>query len=146
VRSTACNPADLATLVQACTGEEPGPGCVATFNRLATTNPGCFDCMRQFASTDAYARCLSPHLNETCNHQLTCALDCVQDSCSQCANARQAACESSVFNSNGQCNSYLFGYYCSEAALQGPGGFCDFDRYNELGLWWQAVGRAYCSR
>jgi hypothetical protein len=102
--------------------------------------------MRQFAGGDALARCLSPHLNEACNHQLTCAVDCLGDTCAQCPAGRQDSCESAALAANGECGSYLFGYYCAEAALQGPGAFCDFDRYDDLGLWWQAVGRAYCSR
>ncbi|HMJ12561.1 MAG TPA: hypothetical protein VK524_14150, partial [Polyangiaceae bacterium] len=146
VRSTACNPADLATLAQACRGENPGPNCVNTFRRLFATNPGCYDCMQQFAFSDAYARCVSPFLSPECNHHLTCAVDCLADTCGQCPGGRQASCQSSALGQNGQCGGHVLGYYCAEAALQGPGAFCDFDRYNDLGLWWQAVGGAYCSR
>jgi hypothetical protein len=101
--------------------------------------------MLQFAADDAYARCVAPYLDQMCNHALTCALDCVQASCDRCPNGREAACQSATFMDKGQCRSYVGGYYCAQAAEQGPAAFCDFDKYGDLGLWWQAVGQAYCA-
>jgi hypothetical protein len=117
-----------------------------TFDKLRQANPGCFNCMSQFATDDAYARCLSPFMSQTCNHQLTCGIECTDQSCARCPDGGKGACQSSVFSQDGQCKTYVSGYYCAQAALQGPGGFCDFARYNnDLGLWWQAVGQAFCA-
>jgi hypothetical protein len=102
--------------------------------------------MLQFASDDAYARCLAPYVTDSCNHSLSCAVDCVQTSCNNCSSTgRRSACEDAAFTDAGECRAYVPGYYCAAVAVQGPGGFCDFDRYNDLGQWWQAVGQTYCS-
>lgn len=146
VESTSCSSSDLAVLANACQGPNPGLGCTQTFQKLQQTNPGCYNCMRQFAAEDAYARCLAPYLSQVCNHELTCGVECTAESCSRCPPVRQSACQDAVFSQTGQCKSFVSGYYCAQAALQGPGAFCDFAKYNDLGLWWQAVGQAYCSQ
>jgi hypothetical protein len=145
VQSTSCNATDLAVLARACRGPNPGQQCNQAFRDLMQAKPGCYDCMLQFTGSDALARCLSPYLSQTCNHQLTCAVECVQTSCDRCPGGREASCQGAVFSPSGQCGSFVGGYYCAEAAIQGPAAVCDFSRYGDLGRWWEGVGLTYCA-
>ncbi len=140
-RSTACSAADLNALGDGCSGA--GAGCGSAFGALLSTNPACYDCMLQFTDEDAYMRCLAPYLSPSCNHALTCASDCSDASCGQCSDAAADACGEAVFDSGGACRSHLDGLYCNQAALEGPGSFCQFD--GDVGHWLMAVGGHYCA-
>ncbi len=142
VAKKACNPQDLQALASACASA--GQTCNDQFEKLLSQNPGCYDCMLQFAADDAYARCLAPFLTPSCNHQLSCAVECGNVSCGDCASsAEQDKCSSTVFAKTGVCREWINGYYCNQAALAGPGWFCKFD--DNLGPWLLAVGSYYCA-
>jgi len=111
---------------------------------LLQSNPACYDCMLQFLADDGYVKCVAPYLTQQCNHDLTCAVDCSNKSCSQCDPAQESQCRSNVFNQNNACRPYSNGYYCLQAAFSGPASFCNFDQYNDVGRWLQAVGQNYC--
>jgi hypothetical protein len=104
--------------------------------------------MQQFLYDGAVAKCLSPFLSAECNNQLTCATSCTTATCGQCAATDQAACHSSVFKGNpaGQCQPYLNGLFCAQAAYSGPAGFCDPTKATDIGSWLQGVGTYYCSK
>jgi hypothetical protein len=101
--------------------------------------------MQQFTYGGAVAKCLAPFLNATCNHALTCAVDCSQ-SCADCPATGQKACREAAFASGGACNPFVSGQFCAAAASGGPGAFCDAERISDIGLWLQGVGAYYCSK
>ena len=139
---TSCSTAELDALEMACTGA--GAGCGAAFGKLMQKNPSCFGCMFQFTGNDAYAKCLAPYLGAACNHALSCALDC-SGSCDGCATSDKKACQDALFTSGAQCDTWVGGYYCAQAAIMGPAGFCDFAAAgNDGGKWIHTVGAHYC--
>jgi hypothetical protein len=87
---------------------------------------------------------LVPYLTPGCNHDLTCAVFCSNGACSQCSNPQQDACQQQVFESGGQCNPWVNGYFCAQAALSGPAAFCDFA--GNVGDWIAGVGAHYCGK
>ena len=141
VPAKACPSADIALVAQGCSGG--GPGCGIAFETLLKKNPSCYNCMLQFGGEDAYTRCLAPYLNATCNHDLTCAVQCGNTSCDQCSPAAQDACETKVFGQGGACRPWVNGYFCAEAALSGPGAFCEWN--GNFGSWLKSVGTHYCA-
>jgi hypothetical protein len=144
VSSRSCSNAELERLAQACAGQSPGPACTRYFESLLRSNASCYDCMLQFAGPDAYTRCVAPFLTPGCNHDLTCAIDCSDASCSGCSASNEASCQARVFEQDGACRPWTNGYFCLQAAIEGPGRFCDFDQYGDVGRWWQAAGQHYC--
>lgn len=138
VAKKACSGAELSSLASGCSGGD----CGQAFQKLLQSNPGCYDCMLQFVADDAYARCLAPFLGENCNHQLTCAVQCGNTSCGQCSPSQEDACQDKAFGSGGACQPYVFGYYCAQAALSGPGAFCNWT--GDVGSWIKSVGGYYC--
>jgi hypothetical protein len=144
-KSTSCSAPELDVLAQACEGSGTQPGCGSSFGDLLGTNPDCYSCLLQFVGDGAYASCLAPYLSETCNHQLSCAADCSNSTCEGCSPIESMDCEKKAFSLKGACEPWLYGYYCAQAAIQGPAKFCDFSSYgNDVGLWIQAVGGHYC--
>jgi hypothetical protein len=144
VASRSCSAAELDRLAAACRGTPPGPACGQAYQDLFAQNPACFDCLLQFSSDSAYARCLAPFLTAACNHDLTCALFCGNTSCDACLPTQQESCRERVFSAAGQCAPWVNGYFCAQAALSGPGAFCDFG--GDPGQWIRAVGQYYCGR
>ncbi|MCB9577865.1 MAG: hypothetical protein H6717_12660 [Polyangiaceae bacterium] len=141
VASTSCSGADLSTLANACAGTSDA--CSKQFEKLLTSNPPCYDCMLQFAADDAYARCLAPFLTPDCNHQVTCAVECGNETCGECSDAEADGCSKYVFGKGGSCGEWINGYYCNQAALAGPGAFCKWN--DALGPWLLSVGSHYCA-
>jgi hypothetical protein len=143
--STSCTTSDLAAIRQACPGPDGGAaGCSASFQKLLATNPPCYGCLSQFFGTGAYARCLAPYLTASCNHALTCASACQTATCDGCPAAGAKACDSAVFDQGGECTPWIYGYFCAQAAIGGPGAFCDFSKVNDAGIWLEIVGQHYC--
>jgi hypothetical protein len=143
VPSTSCSSAELDQLKQACNGPQPGPGCGQYYQSLLSSNPKCYDCLLQFSADSAYVRCLVPFLTPGCNHDLTCASFCSNTSCGQCSPGQEDQCSSQVFGSGGQCAPWINGYFCAQAALSGPGAFCEFS--GDVGDWIFSVGSHYCN-
>lgn len=109
--------------------------------------PGCYDCILQFTGEGAYAKCLAPYLDADCNEALTCALRCSNDSCGDCpTNNQQEQCQDGLFAFNGVCQPWVNGFFCAEAALGGPGAFCDFESAGNAGEWWYRIGQRYCNQ
>lgn len=100
--------------------------------------------MLQFTGGDAYEKCLAPFLSASCNHSLTCAAQCSGATCGTCSDAQQDACQNEVFGSGGDCEDYLTGLYCNQAALDGPAAFCQFN--GDVGDWLLGVGRYFCGQ
>jgi hypothetical protein len=145
--SSSCSGTDLTSLATACAGANPGAACATFLQRLLQSNPSCYDCVLQFTGEDAVVRCVAPYLTNQCNHDLTCAVDCSNTSCNQCPAGQSEACRNQTFGTQGgQCQSWINGYYCLQAALGGPAQFCDFDSVNDVGRWLSGVGRQYCAR
>jgi len=112
---------------------------------LLDSNAGCYDCLQQFLNPGAAARCLAPFLSASCNHELTCALECSTDTCGGCSAGAKSGCESTAFQAGEACSPYISGYFCARAAFGGPGAFCDAKTIGDIGLWLQGVGAYYCS-
>lgn len=142
--SKSCSSSDLGALAKACQGNPVASSCAPFFQKLLVTKPSCYDCLLQFTGNDAYTRCLTPYLTQSCNHNLTCAADCSNSSCQSCPSSQQSQCSSNVFGSGGQCSSWVDGYYCAQAAISGPAGFCDFQAGADIGKWLAGVGKHYC--
>jgi hypothetical protein len=138
----ACNSSQLGQIAGACKGEGGNPACSDAFQKLLGSDPGCYDCLIQFATESAYARCLAPYLSPACNHSLTCALECSNTSCNQCPAAKEEACRDGLFSQGGVCRPYVYGYYCAQAALSGPAAFCEYS--GDVGQWIGKVGAHYC--
>lgn len=138
----ACNVGQLGTIASACKGAGGNTACGDAFQKLLSSDPGCYDCLIQFATDAAYVRCLAPFLTPTCNHSLTCALECSNTSCNQCPAAQEDKCRDGLFAQGGACRPYINGYYCAQAALSGPAAFCEFD--GDVGQWIGKVGAYYC--
>jgi len=137
-----CSAAQLSIVGAACKGGGSGDSCGDAFQTLLKADPACYDCLIQFATEAAYARCLAPFLTPTCNHELTCALDCSNTTCSSCPASQEDQCRDGLFAQDGVCRPYIYGYYCAQAALSGPGAFCEFT--GDVGPWIQKVGTFYC--
>jgi hypothetical protein len=137
-----CNAQQLSSIGSACQGSGNSQACQDAFSKLLGSDPGCYDCLVQFSTELAYARCLAPFLTPTCNHELTCALSCSNTSCGDCPQPKKDTCQTEVFAPGGACRSFIGGYYCAQAALSGPAAFCDFN--GDVGAWIQAVGGYYC--
>jgi hypothetical protein len=138
----ACNSGQLSVIGSACKGDGSQPACGDAFSKLLGADPACYDCLIQFSTNSAYARCLAPFLSPTCNHELTCALDCSITSCSSCPASQEQSCRDEVFGQGGACRPWVYGYFCAEAALSGPAAFCEFN--GDIGQWIQKVGTFYC--
>ncbi|MCE7894807.1 MAG: hypothetical protein DYH12_34745 [Sorangiineae bacterium PRO1] len=138
----ACSAPQLGTIAAACKGEGGNPACGDAFQKLLSSDPGCYDCLIQFATEAAYARCLAPFLTPTCNNSLTCALQCSNTSCNQCPASQEEQCRDGLFAQGGVCRPYINGYYCAQAALSGPAAFCEFG--GDVGQWIGKVGAYYC--
>ncbi len=139
----ACNATQLATVGAACKGSGGNSACGDAFQTLLGSDPGCYDCLIQFATEAAYVRCLAPFLSAACNHSLSCAVECSNTSCNACPANQEEQCRDGLFAQGGACRAYINGYYCAEAALSGPAQFCKFDG-TDVGAWIQAVGSHYC--
>jgi hypothetical protein len=139
--SKTCNQQQLTAMATACQGQG-NPNCEGAFQDLLASDTGCYDCLIQFATELAYVRCLAKFLTQSCNHTLTCALQCSNTACGDCPSGQEDACSDSVFGQGGFCRPYINGYFCAEAALNGPGAFCEFD--DDVGLWLWNVGNHYC--
>jgi hypothetical protein len=135
---------ELGELEQACQGAPPGASCGQWLQSLMASNPKCYDCLLQFTMDAAYVRCLAPYLTASCNHDLTCAVFCSNDSCGQCPPSQEDACQQQLFEANGQCSAWVSGYYCAQAAVNGPAAFCEFG--NDVGQWIAGVGAHYCGK
>jgi hypothetical protein len=144
--SPSCADAELQALAMACAGATPGAACGQYLQRLLQANPACYDCVLQFTGEDAVVRCAAPYLTQQCNHDLTCAVSCSNTSCEQCPAAQDDACRNQVFGQGAQCQTWINGYYCFQAAIGGPAQFCDFESVNDVGRWLAGVGRNYCAR
>jgi hypothetical protein len=141
--SASCSADELASIVAACGGA--GTRCGPAFNKLLVGNPACAGCLSQFVGDQAITRCLSPYLNPSCNHALTCGVECTNSVCGQCPpGATKDKCTDGAGQSGGACNAYIYGFACALAAFQGPAAFCNWDMYKDAGLWIDAVGRHYC--
>ncbi len=140
VAAKACASADISLLATACSGS--ASGCNSAFQQIFQKNPSCYDCMLQFVGDDAYTRCLAPYLSPNCNHDLTCAVRCGNTACGDCSPSAQDSCQTQVFGQGGECQSWVNGYFCAEAALSGPAVFCDFN--GDSGSWIKSVGSHYC--
>jgi len=113
--------------------------------RLLGTNPSCGGCLAQFVDDHAISRCLAPFMSAACNHSLTCGLECTNASCGQCPPGRIEGCQQTAGQAGGACSAYTYGWSCALTAFQGPGAFCNWETYNDAGLWLNAVGRYYCT-
>ena len=138
----ACSTADLNAIAVACKGQGDNPNCGPAFQKLLSSDPGCYDCLIQFATDAAYVRCLSPFLSPSCNHSLSCAVECSNTSCNQCPAAKEEQCRNGLFAKGGACRDYVNGYYCAQAALDGPAAFCQWG--GDTGQWIAKVGAHYC--
>ena len=140
--SSSCTAAELSALEAQCAGQNPGAACEQALNALLADNPTCYDCMLQFLAVDqSLVKCLAPYLSSSCNHDLSCALECSNQSCGQCGTGEQQ-CRDQVFQSGGQCQTWVNGAFCLQAALGGPGAFCNFNQ--DVGAWLRTVGSHYC--
>lgn len=126
-----------------CQGNPTPSSCNTWFQKEQVANPQCFKCLSQFIGPDAYAKCLAPYIDTTCNHELTCALDCYYDACLPCPQGQMNQCQNQVFSGGGTCISYIDGLYCALNAQFGPGSFC-FSGGNDYGVWLHGVGGHYC--
>jgi hypothetical protein len=141
--SKSCNQAQLSDVAAACQGQG-NPNCGDAFQSLLGSDPGCYDCLIQFGTDLAYVRCLAAFLTQNCNHALTCASQCSQTACGNCPSEQQQEnCSDTVFGQGGMCRSYINGYFCAQAALNGPAAFCEFQN-DDVGLWLWNVGNYYC--
>jgi len=120
-------------------------GCTAQVVSLSRSNPGCFDCLQQFLYDGAAVKCLAPFLTASCNQALSCATECVNAACDQCPAGERRACDRQAFQSSGECESYITGYFCAQAAFDGPAAFCDIVTIGSVGGFLRGVGAYYCS-
>jgi hypothetical protein len=140
--SSSCSATELTALEAGCKGQNPGAACEQALSSLLGSNPTCYDCMLQFLAVDqSLVKCLAPYLTSSCNHDLSCALECSNQSCGQCGTSEQQ-CRDQVFQAGGQCQTWVNGGFCLQAALAGPGAFCNFNQ--DVGAWLRAVGSHYC--
>lgn len=143
--SRSCTPSDLTAVASACPGLTSNAGCSSAVVSLSRSNPGCFDCLQQFLYDGAAVKCLAPFLTPSCNQALSCATECVNASCTQCASTDKQGCQDAAFQSGGACAAYINGYFCAQAAFAGPAAFCDIKTIGSVGGFLQGVGAYYCS-
>jgi hypothetical protein len=137
-----CPQSELDQMKAMCTGDPPPPSCQDWFQKEQVANPGCYKCLYQFLGPNGFATCLAPFLDPSCNHQLSCSLDCVSVACSQCTSQYQQQCQNDVFMGSGTCSGYMQGLYCAQTAINGPGAFCNST--GDGAQWLRVVGNHYC--
>jgi hypothetical protein len=137
-----CQPYDLDALRDACNGTPTSPSCGQWFQNEKATNPLCYTCVFQFTGTDAYAKCLAPYIRHTCNHELTCTLDCMNQACGQCSTQQVDQCQNDIFQGGGTCSVYTQGIWCAQDAINQKAPFCGSGP--DTGDWLRAVGNHYC--
>ncbi len=142
--STSCTAVELDAIAVACKGPDPGQPCFVALQKLLVQNAACQSCLLQFTGNDAYARCLAPYLTASCNHELTCAVECSDAVCGQCATSQKKACSDALYSSGEACAPFTAGVWCASAALGGPGAFCDYPKNQDAGQWLRTVGEHYC--
>ncbi|MCC6217852.1 MAG: hypothetical protein IT376_23540 [Polyangiaceae bacterium] len=145
-QSTSCTPTVLAEVRARCDESGSDDECGDWFGQLLQSNPLCYDCLTQFATERAVVRCVAPYLSPDCNHALSCAVECGNESCGSCPESEQDACSDKAFEGQGQCRPWVQGYFCLQAAYSGPASFCDWDSYGgSFGAWLAGVGAEYCA-
>lgn len=140
--SSSCSAPALAGLATACAGTTATQACTNAFQMLYQDNPACYGCLLQFSGDDAYPRCLASFLTQSCNHALTCAVDCSNTACGGCSSSQDSQCRDDVFASGAACTPWVAGAYCAQAALEGPGKVCEYQ--NDVGKWFASVGAYFC--
>ncbi len=136
----ACPAQALLNGQKACAGTPTPASCGTWFANLQNKNPECYACLLPFTGPKAFGTCLQPYLDPSCDHDLSCSLDCQTVACAQCStDTQKQQCQEGVFN--GVCSGYIQGVYCAYAAFsQAP--FCEST--GDSGTWIYNVGNHYC--
>ena len=144
--SKTCSSFELDAMEKACgMGMGSDKPCQDYFLALQQSNAACYTCTSQFFGDDAYSRCLAGFLTSYCNHQVTCAVDCSNVTCGDpsCPDT----CGDTSFGKGGACAPHVYGYFCIQAALGGPGKICDFEAAGgDGGKWIRSVAGYYCGK
>lgn len=139
----ACSSQQLQRMQQSCNSYPPSQTCLTALNNLQQMAPQCGSCVRQFLSYDGYYSCLEPFMNDQCDHEFACAIDCVVEVCGQCTTEDQMAqCQQDAFY-GGACTPHIGGLDCYLDAINGPAAFCD-QGYGSYGDWLRTVSNHYC--
>lgn len=139
---------DLDSIRVACAGGPDVGTCVAAFQVLQATNPGCAACLgpfnEPFFQLAGIYRCAAPFVTAACNRATGCATDCQSDSCVACPPGSEDQCRNQVNRAGGQCNPFVNQTACVGPAVQ-PGRLCSPATYGgNYGAWLRAVGDHFC--
>jgi hypothetical protein len=143
-----CSTDDLQSAGSACSAGPDTSGCAAFFAFEYSVNPGCYTCLSAFDSDFAgqigIRLCVEPYVDEACNDNSACLVDCLTQSCYFCVDeASTDQCETEA--QTGSCLTYARADPCVTQALDGAAALCNPATYqNDFGAWLQAVGAKYC--
>lgn len=139
---------DLDAIRDACAGGADTTACEDAFAVLATTNPNCATCLQPFDVPFTYGyglwRCVSPQVNNACNHQTGCATQCATTSCDNCPSSSEATCVNTVNGTGGACRTFAVQSLACAAPRLAPGQLCSPASYANFGGWLRAVGDHFC--
>ena len=140
---------DLDSLQAACAGGPNTGTCIAAFQVLAAANPACNACIKPFnepfAQFTGIYRCAAPFVTAACNRSTGCAIDCQDDSCTQCPAGTEDQCRNQVNAGGGQCNGFITQTATCVAPAIPPGTVCHPATYGfNFGSWLRGVGDHFC--
>jgi hypothetical protein len=146
IRQKVCSHEELMNAAAGCAGAQYTVACNSFFDFEEVSNPGCFNCISpfrfDFSEQTGIRTCVAPYLDDACNHNSACILDCLAESCYACATE---PCE--ALARSGPCSTFNQADQCVTQALNGPAAVCNPATYQgDLGAWLQAVGAAYCGQ
>ncbi len=144
-QSKVCSSFELATMEKQCGNGADEKACGEFLQQLMLSNAACYNCTSQFFGNEGYVRCLAAFMTPYCNHQLTCASECSDVTCGDLS--CDDTCDDKAFGKGGACLPNVYGYYCSQAAVTGPGKVCDFQAAgSDGGKWIRNVAGYYCGK
>jgi hypothetical protein len=148
-----CPAQDLANAAEACAGGLDSKACTSFFTVEAGQNSACASCLRALVlpPSGSLDSCLAPYVSPTCNHEMACENDCVQQTCGSCPDTQSYfGCTALVLGGPdpaGACFAYgMAPGDCVGAALANgsPGSFCSLGNYTSVGTWLQGEAEHYC--
>jgi hypothetical protein len=87
-----CSKDDLAAMEKFCNNDSSFVTCIQTLKQYSIDHPGCGKCAIQFATPRLQAICSAAFVDKSCNHTLTCGVDCLVTSCNSCPNSELDQC------------------------------------------------------
>jgi hypothetical protein len=146
-RQQTCQPQNLQDARVACAAGPNTTSCKNYFAFLAQNAAACGVCLGNFRSSfedrSGINACVAGFVDDSCNRNSACAVDCGERSCNACG-GQETQCRTNV--RTGQCQAFELAASCVGTALAGPAVVCNPVTYGQdFGAWLEGVGAFYCN-